>query len=226
MVRLRDAIWRRALGTLIGGVLRRYPNGPNCQARRRQVAAEAHPGIPECRGDGEWTGQRILSPGAPRAVMEWRDSRSPDGTQAARRRPQAPPISSARDQGAGGRRVQPSALRPQPVRRTAGRSDVAIRAPDLPQKTTGPHDKPAMRGARMEETAFAEGRGPDPATKDKTIGNSGVAENPLEIPANDDPLTAMRDKVASRVEVGKGAHSVRCARVAGPGPQPARHLPH
>jgi superfamily I DNA/RNA helicase len=28
--------------------------------------------------------------------------------------------------------------------RTAGRSDDAIRAPDLPQKTTGPHDTPAI----------------------------------------------------------------------------------
>jgi hypothetical protein len=39
-----------------------------------------------------------------------------------------------------------------------------------------------MRGARMDDAAFAEGRGPNPATKDKTIGNSGVAEDPLEIP--------------------------------------------
>ena len=39
-----------------------------------------------------------------------------------------------------------------------------------------------LRGARMAEVAFAEGRGPDPATRDTTIGNSGVAEDPLEIP--------------------------------------------
>jgi hypothetical protein len=39
-----------------------------------------------------------------------------------------------------------------------------------------------MRGARTEEAAFAEGRGPDPATKDKTIGVSGVEDDPLEIP--------------------------------------------
>jgi hypothetical protein len=39
-----------------------------------------------------------------------------------------------------------------------------------------------MRGARTAEVAFAEGRGPDPATRDTTIGNSGVAEDPLEIP--------------------------------------------
>jgi hypothetical protein len=52
-----------------------------------------------------------------------------------------------------------------------------------PRCIEGNYALPAMlRGARMEETAFAEGRGPNPATKDKTIGNSGVAEDPLEIP--------------------------------------------
>jgi hypothetical protein len=39
-----------------------------------------------------------------------------------------------------------------------------------------------MHGARTEEAAFAEGRGPDPATKDTTIGSSGVEDDPLEIP--------------------------------------------
>ena len=39
-----------------------------------------------------------------------------------------------------------------------------------------------MRGARMEEIAFAEGRGPNPAIKDSTIGVSGVEDDPLEIP--------------------------------------------
>ena len=39
-----------------------------------------------------------------------------------------------------------------------------------------------IRGARMAEAAYAEGRGPHPATKDTTIGNSGVADDPLEIP--------------------------------------------
>ena len=34
----------------------------------------------------------------------------------------------------------------------------------------------------MEEADFAAGRGPNPATKDKTIGNSGVGDDPLEIP--------------------------------------------
>jgi hypothetical protein len=36
-----------------------------------------------------------------------------------------------------------------------------------------------MRGARLEEVAFAEGRGPNLATKDKTIGISGVEDDPL-----------------------------------------------
>jgi hypothetical protein len=39
-----------------------------------------------------------------------------------------------------------------------------------------------MRGARMVEAALAEGRGPNPATKDKTIGTSGVEDHPLGIP--------------------------------------------
>jgi hypothetical protein len=47
----------------------------------------------------------------------------------------------------------------------------------------------ALADARMEETAFAEGRGPNPATKDKTIGNSGVAEDPLGIAVIADQLT-------------------------------------
>src|SRR3984893_9187623 len=36
-----------------------------------------------------------------------------------------------------------------------------------------------IRGARTAEIAFAEGRGPDPATKDTTIGNSGVQDDRL-----------------------------------------------
>src|SRR5216683_137032 len=35
----------------------RQADGPNRQARRGQAAVEAYPGIPECRGDGERTGQ-------------------------------------------------------------------------------------------------------------------------------------------------------------------------
>src|SRR5258707_8919277 len=36
-----------------------------------------------------------------------------------------------------------------------------------------------LHGRRMEEFAFAEGRGPDPATKDNTHGSFGVEEDPL-----------------------------------------------
>ena len=39
-----------------------------------------------------------------------------------------------------------------------------------------------MRGARMEELAFAQGRGPDPATRDDSMATSGVEDDPLEIP--------------------------------------------
>jgi hypothetical protein len=37
-----------------------------------------------------------------------------------------------------------------------------------------------LRGARMEELAFAEGRGPDPATKDSATSISGAEEDPLQ----------------------------------------------
>ena len=37
-----------------------------------------------------------------------------------------------------------------------------------------------MRGARMEEIAFAEGRGPNPATKDSATDFVGVEEDPLQ----------------------------------------------
>jgi hypothetical protein len=39
-----------------------------------------------------------------------------------------------------------------------------------------------MKAARQEDREFAGGRGPDPATKDVTIGISGVEDDPLEIP--------------------------------------------
>ena len=39
-----------------------------------------------------------------------------------------------------------------------------------------------LHGARIEDADFAAGRGPNPVTFDKTIGNSGVGEDPLEIP--------------------------------------------
>jgi hypothetical protein len=37
-----------------------------------------------------------------------------------------------------------------------------------------------LRGARMEELAFAEGRGPDPATRDSATAISGAEEDPLQ----------------------------------------------
>jgi hypothetical protein len=37
-----------------------------------------------------------------------------------------------------------------------------------------------MHGARMEEQAFAEGRGPDPATRDNATDFVGVEDDPLQ----------------------------------------------
>ena len=37
-----------------------------------------------------------------------------------------------------------------------------------------------LRGARMQEAAFAEGRGPNPATRDSATGISGAEEDPLQ----------------------------------------------
>lgn len=37
-----------------------------------------------------------------------------------------------------------------------------------------------LRGARMEEQAFAEGRGPDPATRDNATAISGAEDDPLQ----------------------------------------------
>jgi hypothetical protein len=75
-------------------------------------------------------------------------------------------------------------VRPWTVKREFTRqSDEENKIYYEPRCIEGNYALPGMlRGARMEETAFAEGRGPNPATKDKTIGNSGVAEDPLEIP--------------------------------------------
>jgi hypothetical protein len=39
-----------------------------------------------------------------------------------------------------------------------------------------------LHGARMEELAFAKGRGPDPATRDNAMAVSGVEDDPIEIP--------------------------------------------
>jgi hypothetical protein len=75
-------------------------------------------------------------------------------------------------------------VRPWTVKREFTRqSDEENKIYYEPRCIEGNYALPGMlRGARMEETAFAEGRGPNPATKDETIGNSGVAEDPLEIP--------------------------------------------
>ena len=75
-------------------------------------------------------------------------------------------------------------VRPWTVKREFTRqSDEENKIYCEPHCIEGNYALPGMlRGARMEETAFAEGRGPNPATKDKTIGVSGVAEDPLEIP--------------------------------------------
>src|SRR5579883_2037958 len=75
-------------------------------------------------------------------------------------------------------------VRPWTVKREFTRqSDEENKIYYEPRCIEGNYALPGMlRGARMEEAAFAEGRGPNPATKDKTIGNSGVAEDPLEIP--------------------------------------------
>src|SRR6266478_4299929 len=48
---------RSRLGKIFRSSQSSQTDGPNRQARRGQTAVEAHPGIPECRGDGERTGQ-------------------------------------------------------------------------------------------------------------------------------------------------------------------------
>src|SRR5216684_3941220 len=50
-----------------------------------------------------------------------------------------------------------------------------------PRCVEGNYALPALLlGARMEDVAFAEGRGPDPATKDNDTDFVGVEENPLQ----------------------------------------------
>src|SRR5580693_4339614 len=44
-------------GKILRSSQSRQTDGPSRQARRGQAAVEAHPGIPQCRGDGERTGQ-------------------------------------------------------------------------------------------------------------------------------------------------------------------------
>jgi hypothetical protein len=75
-------------------------------------------------------------------------------------------------------------VRPWTVKREfTGQSEQENRIYYEPRCIEGNYALPGLlRGARMEEAAFAEGRGPNPVTKDKTIGNSGVADDPLEVP--------------------------------------------
>ena len=50
-----------------------------------------------------------------------------------------------------------------------------------PRCVEGNYSLPSLLlGARMEDLAFAEGRGPDPATKDNATDFVGVEENPLQ----------------------------------------------
>ena len=50
-----------------------------------------------------------------------------------------------------------------------------------PRCNEGNYALPGMlRGARMEELAFAEGRGPDPATKDNALAITGDEGGPLQ----------------------------------------------
>ena len=59
-------------------------------------------------------------------------------------------------------------------------SDEANRIYYEPRCFEGIYGFPAlMLGARMEELAFSEGRGPDPATKDNATDFVGVEDNPL-----------------------------------------------
>jgi len=49
-----------------------------------------------------------------------------------------------------------------------------------PRCIEGNYAQPGLlRGARMEDLAFAEGRGPDPATKDSATAINGFEEDPL-----------------------------------------------
>jgi len=63
----------------------------------------------------------------------------------------------------------------------AKQSDQANRIYYEPRCIEGNYGLPGlMRGARAEEVAFAEGRGPDPATRDSATDFVGVEEDPLQ----------------------------------------------
>jgi hypothetical protein len=75
-------------------------------------------------------------------------------------------------------------VRPWTLKRELTRqSEVENRIYYEPRCIEGNYALPGMmRGARMEERAFAQGLGPDPATRDDSMATSGVEDDPLEIP--------------------------------------------
>jgi hypothetical protein len=72
--------------------------------------------------------------------------------------------------------------RPWTVKQELGRqSDQANRIYYEPRCHEGNYGFPGLlRGARLADQAFAEGRGPHPATKDNATDFVGVEENPLQ----------------------------------------------
>src|SRR5499427_9024642 len=63
----------------------------------------------------------------------------------------------------------------------AKQSDLENRIYYEPRCNEGNYALPGLlRGARMEELAFAEGRGPDPATRDNATAISGAEDDPLQ----------------------------------------------
>jgi len=79
------------------------------------------------------------------------------------------PLNSPAD---GSSRIAPQRLPPD-------RADAGRHRDDL--RCEGNYALPGLiRGARMEELAFAEGRGPDPATKDSVTSISGAEDDPLQ----------------------------------------------
>jgi len=62
-----------------------------------------------------------------------------------------------------------------------GQSEQANRIYYEPRCNEGNYALPGLiRGARMQEFAFAQGRGPDPATRDSATGISGAEDDPLQ----------------------------------------------
>jgi hypothetical protein len=60
-------------------------------------------------------------------------------------------------------------------------SDQANRIYYEPRCNEGNYAHPGMlRGARMAETAYAQGKGPHPATRDSGTGITGSEDDPLE----------------------------------------------